>query len=286
MRKKQFEPLEIHDYKADTYPLPSHSHTYYELIYIHSGAGIHVLNSNQVDYEAGDLFLLCSDDEHHFQIRERTHFTFIKFTDSYFAGHKMHRPDALLVSTPESMMRNRLLKEVRLVLDEPCKTILRNTVENIVAYNCRKDIATSPLIFYQVLSIMGLIREAAAKMDIRVDNGHPEGEELIFFIHQNIYDPQQLQVKNVSARFNLSPTYFGEYFRQKFGVSYRNYLKQYRLKLIEKRLQVSSLTIKQIAEEFGFADESHLSHFFKRSRNMSPRNFRSGSDLSSYGKYP
>lgn len=279
MRKKQFEPLQIHDYEAEIYPLPSHSHTYYELIYIHSGAGTHVLNNNHMVYGPGDLFVLCAGDEHCFQISEKTHFTFIKFTDSYFSGHKMHRPDALLIFTPESLMRNKLLKEVKLVLGEPCKTILRNTVENIVAYNCRQQIASSPLVFYQVLSILGLIREAAANLKIRIDQGQPHHEELIVFIHQNIYEPTQLQIKNIASRFHLSPTYFGEFFRQKFGVSYRAYLKEYRLTLIEKRLMIPGLPIKQIADEFGFSDESHLSHFFRRTRNMSPTAYRASTQI-------
>lgn len=61
--------------------------------------------------------------------------------------------------------------------------------ENIVAYNCRKDVSSSPLMFYQILSIFGLIKEAAAKLNIRMDNGQPEKEELISYIHQHIYEP-------------------------------------------------------------------------------------------------
>lgn len=41
-------------------------------------------------------------------------------------------------------MRHKLLKEVKLKMDEPCTTILRNTIENIVAYNCRKDNTPPP----------------------------------------------------------------------------------------------------------------------------------------------
>lgn len=167
-----------------------------------------------------------------------------------------------------------LLKEIKLKMDEPCVTILRNTIESIVAYNCRKDVATSALVYYQILSIFGLIREAMAKLSIRIDNGQPDKEELISYIHQNIYEPSLIQVKNISAHFNISPTYFSDYFKRKFAISYRAYVSEYRMKLIEKRLAVPMLTIAQIADEFGFSDESHLIHFFKKNKNMNPGSYR------------
>lgn len=274
MKKTQFDALVIHDFEEKVFHLPAHSHTYYELVYIRKGSGIHLLNNNRLPYTAGDLFILSMEDQHYFEIKKSTHFTFIKFTDSYFAGHKSNRPDSFLLFTPESIMRNKLLKEVKLKMDEPCVSILKNTIENIVAYNCRKDVATSPLVYYQILSIFGLIKEAAAKLNTRIDNGQPDKEELISYIHQNIYDPSLIQVKNIAAHFNIAATYFSDYFKRNFLISYRDYIKKYRVKLIESRLDSPLITTKQIASEFGFTDESHLSHFFKGIKKMSPMEYR------------
>jgi len=274
MKRTQFDQLVIHDFEEKVFHLPAHSHTYYELVYIRKGSGIHLLNNNKIPYTTGDLFILSPEDHHHFEIRKSTHFTFIKFTDSYFAGHKMNRPDALILSTPEAIMSHKLLKEVKLKMDEPCVSILRKIVENIVAYNCRKDVASSPLIYYQILSIFGLIREPAAKLSIRIDDGQPDKEELISYIHQHIYDPYLIRIKQIAPHFNVAVTYFSDYFRNKFGISYRAYINEYRIKLIEKRLKDPSLSMKHIADEFGFTDESHLSHFFKSMRELSPMSFR------------
>ncbi|RAJ24609.1 helix-turn-helix domain-containing protein [Pedobacter cryoconitis] len=274
MKRTQFDQLVIHDFEEKVFHLPSHSHTYYELVYIRKGSGIHLLNSNKIPYTTGDLFILSPEDHHHFEIKRSTHFTFIKFTDSYFAGHKMNRPDALILSTPEAIMSHKLLKEVKLKMDEPCVSILRKIIENIVDYNCRKDVASSPLVYYQILSIFGLIREAAAKLSIRIDDGQPGKEELISYIHQHIYDPSLIRIKHIAPHFNIAVTYFSDYFRNKFEISYRAYVSEYRIKLIEKRLKDPSLSMKHIAGEFGFTDESHLSHFFKSRRKLSPMNFR------------
>jgi len=276
MKKTQFDQLVIHDFEEKVFHLPVHGHTYYELVYIRKGTGIHLLNNTRLPYSAGDLFIISPEDQHYFEISKSTHFTFIKFTDSYFAGHQINRPDELILSTPEAIMGNKLLKEVKLKMDEPCVSILRKTIENIVDYNCRKDVSSSPLVYYQVLSIFGLICEAAAKLSIRIDDGRPDKEELISYIHQHIYEPALLQVKHIAPYFNIAASYFSDYFKRNFEISYRNYVSEYRMKLIEKRLQIPAMTIKQIADEFGFNDESHLSNYFKMKHQISPSKYREG----------
>ncbi|MFC3352403.1 AraC family transcriptional regulator [Sphingobacterium zeae] len=244
-------------------------------MYIHKGSGVHLLNQTRFRYKKGDLFIISPEDEHYFEIAKSTRFTFIKFTDEYFSGHKMYyEADVFIALTPESIMRNKLLKEVKLKMDESCASILKNTVENIVAYNLNRDIDRSPLMFYQVLSILGLIKEAAAKLNIRIDNGQADKEELISYIHQHIYEPSLIQIKSIASHFSISPTYFSDYFKNKFDISYRNYVNDYRISIIEKRLAVPSISLSQIADEFGFTDESHLNKFFKNRKRVGPKAYR------------
>lgn len=273
-RLRQFEPLVISDFEEEVYSLPKHNHTYYEIIYIYKGCGLHHLNENILSYSTGDLFLLAPEDQHYFDIKKSTRFIFIKFTDNYFNSKKHISPDEFLMRAPESLMRNKSLKETKLRLEEPCKTILKNTVENINAYNTRKDVAASPIIFYQVLSILGLVKEAIAKMDIPGGYRYPGKEQLISYIHQHIYIPQKIQIRQIALHFNIAPSYFSAYFRRNFDISYRDYINQSRTKLIEKRVANGHLTLKQIAAEFGFTDESHLSHFFKKKLLMNTSAYR------------
>jgi YesN/AraC family two-component response regulator len=282
MKKTQFEPLEIKVFEENEFHLPVHGHTYYEIIYIIKGAGVHLINTNRLPYKSGDLFVISPEDEHYFEIKKCTRFVLIKFTDSYFSGKNHLAPDEFLRTQPEAIMRNKLLKEVGLVLDEPCKTILRNTVENIVAYNCRKDVSSSPIVYYQVLSILGLIKEATGKLDQRIDNGLADKEAMISYINQHIYEPEKIQVKFIAGHFNIAGNYFGAYFKRNFDLSYRDYVNQYRTKLIEKRIISGQLSLKQIAVEFGFNDESHLSNYFKNRNQTRPTSFRKGLKASEY----
>ncbi|WKL42732.1 AraC family transcriptional regulator [Flavobacterium sp. ZE23DGlu08] len=270
----QFETLVIDEFEEDKFHLPTHSHTYYEIIYIVKGNGIHHLNNNLLSYKTGDLFVISPDDEHYFDIKKSTRFVFIKFTDNYFNSNKKLSCDEFLLNTPENFMRDKSLKENVLKLDEPCKTILKNTIENITAYNSKTNVSTSPIIFYQVLSIFGLIKETMRCMNMQITGTGIDNEQIISYIHQNIYNPKLVQIKSISTHFNIATTYFGTYFKRSFSITYRDYTNNLRTKLIEKRFFNNQVPIKQIAYEFGFTDESHLSNYFKKQKNMKPSDFK------------
>lgn len=273
MKLNQFETLLLDEFEEEKFHLPVHSHTYYELIYIVKGHGIHHLNDNLLPYKAGDLFAISPDDSHYFDIHSSTRFVFIKFTDSYFSSKKNLYTDDMLINTPEQFMRERLLKENVLELGEDCHSILHNTVQNITTYRCRADISTSPIVFFQVLSIFGLLKEALLKMQNGLVGRSFDNSEVIGYIHQNIYSPQQIQIKAIAGHFNIAPTYFSAWFKRNFGISYREYVNNLRTKLIEQRIKGRNMPIKQIAHEFGFTDESHLSNFFKKRKNIKPSEF-------------
>jgi len=277
---KQFETLVIDEFEEEKFHLPKHSHTYYEIIYIVKGSGIHHLNKNLIPYKTGDLFVISPDDEHYFDIKKSTRFVYIKFNDTYFYSKRNLACDDFLLRKPEEFMREKILKEQVLKLDEPCKTILKRTIENITAYNCRNDVSTSPIVFYQVLSIFGLIKEALKCMNVPLLGNSFDNKQIISYIHQNIYDPKMIQVKAISEHFNISPTYFSAYFKRSFSITFRDYVNNLRLQLIEKRISGRQMPIKQIAYEFGFSDESHLSNYFKKRRKVAPGSFKK-SDLNS-----
>ncbi|MCX8524908.1 AraC family transcriptional regulator [Chryseobacterium formosus] len=274
MKRKQFEPLEIDSFETTVYPFPRHSHTYYELVYISKGVGNHHVNQIVTPYKTGDLYLISPDDEHFFEIKKSTKFCFIKFNDAYFKENRHLSPDNLIIASPFDMMRNNILKEEKLIFDEPCQSILRKTVENIFQYNEFHRISDSPIVFFQILSLFGLIREASLKLNIRIDNGAPQKDDLISYIYQNIYSPEKIRIKNISEHFNISNTYFSAYFKRNFDVTYRKYITDYKLKLIERRIQSGQMTMKQIAFEFGFTDESHLTNYFKKLNKMNPSDFK------------
>jgi len=273
-RLRQFEPFILSDFELDVYPLPRHNHTYYEIIYIYHGSGQHCLNNNNFNYATGDLFLLTPEDNHYFIIEQRTRFVFLKFTDSFFYNQRYTSP-GFFDREVEPVMRNKFLQETKPALTLADKQFLKSIIDNITAMNTPSADETAAIVFYQLLSIIEMVKKALKKHDYKPPfTAQKNNEQLLSFIHQNIYTPELIQIKTISENFNISPAYFGAYFKRNFGISYRVYLNQYRINLIERRLVNSSLTLKEIASEFGLVDESHLSRYFKTQKKLSPRAYK------------
>ncbi len=269
----QFDPLVIEDMQEAVFTCSRHSHTYYELVYIHTGNGFHFLNEDVMQYEGGDLFLISPGEYHSFEIEHETHFTYIKFTEGYFESKKHLAPDEFKIGAPEFLMQMKWLKEVKILIKHPCNEILKATILNLVLYSKHRNISSSPIVYYQLLSIFGMIKEILKERNISLHKEELNFEKLISFIHENIYDREKLTVNSIASFFNISPTYFSNYFKRHFGLSYQEYLDRYRVTLIEKRLSIGGLKIKQIADEFGFTDVSHLSKTFKKIKGHTPREF-------------
>ncbi|UTX49250.1 AraC family transcriptional regulator [Chryseobacterium sp. MA9] len=98
--------------------------------------------------------------------------------------------------------------------------------------------------------------------------------KIITYIQQHIKDREKTGIQIIAEHFGISGNYFGEYFKQQTGVSYQDYLLDYRLKLVETYLKYSSIRLSEIAYELQFSDESHLSKLFKKYRGVTPGEYR------------
>lgn len=96
------------------------------------------------------------------------------------------------------------------------------------------------------------------------------------YIQSHLRQPELLRLKNLGEQFNLSGNYIGKYFKACCGESLQNYIIRCRLLEAERLLAQTDMNISEIAASLGFTDDSHLSHAFKRSKNMTPREFRKG----------
>ncbi|WP_312285963.1 AraC family transcriptional regulator [Chryseobacterium gleum] len=98
--------------------------------------------------------------------------------------------------------------------------------------------------------------------------------KIIAYIQQHIKDREKTGIQVIADHFGISGNYFGEYFKQQTGISYQDYLLDYRLKLVETYLKYSSVRLSEIAYELQFSDESHLSKLFKKHKGVTPGKYR------------
>lgn len=94
----------------------------------------------------------------------------------------------------------------------------------------------------------------------------------IGIMHQFIAD--QLSVRGLSKRVNLSPGRLLQLFKKETGWPPMQYLKKLRLKRAEQLLQNTFLSVKEIAFLSGGRDMSHFVRDFKKRYGRTPSEFR------------
>jgi AraC family transcriptional regulator len=94
----------------------------------------------------------------------------------------------------------------------------------------------------------------------------------IIYIHTHLAEP--VSIDDIATAAGVKANYFTRLFKRLAGVPPRRYLTEARFERAKELLRGSEKTLTQIAEETGFADQSHLTTTFQRLAGMTASDFR------------
>lgn len=259
-RYKQFEPLKISDFEVAEWVHPTHQHNHYELIYIKHGSGCHFINSVQVEYKGGEVFLIGPEEAHSFVIEKKTRFIYLKFIDLYL--YQDGNSDHSGIRHLEYLIKSRETHLSAFVFDEQDQLSINILFDVIISL--KEDLLRNEqLIWMQALSIAHILQRNMPEIK---STAHRKADlQAVFcYIHKNIYQPEKLKAEIMAEQFKLTKDYIGPYFKKNTGSTLREYIKAYRNQLIKQRLATGKFRLKEIAAAFGLTDESHVSKLMKQ----------------------
>lgn len=97
-------------------------------------------------------------------------------------------------------------------------------------------------------------------------------KEALSFLEQNFqYD---ISVEDIAASCGLNRSYFGKIFRAAIGKTPQEFLINYRMTKAAELLKLSKLSIGDISNAVGYANQLHFSRAFKNIYGVSPKNWR------------
>ena len=85
---------------------------------------------------------------------------------------------------------------------------------------------------------------------------------------------EKITIEDISKEVHLSQSHFMKYFKNTMGISFIDYLNEYRLTMASRLLLSSDSLILDIAAEVGFDNLSYFNRLFKKRFQQSPRDYR------------
>ena len=92
------------------------------------------------------------------------------------------------------------------------------------------------------------------------------------YIRENRRD--EISNTEIGAVFGYHPFYVSNKLKEAKGVTLRQYIINYRMKLAKRLLELTDKSIGEIAEEAGFKDASYFTKSFKSSFGITPKEYR------------
>lgn len=272
-RENIHQSLEIFYEQVDQCPLKERMFNFFEMVYVISGSGDHSVNGNRFAFYPGDLFLITPSDIHEFDLSSICEFMVIRFGEGYIREYQWKSIDHL-----ECILHYASDLSGSVLISQDDKELIRQLMQNLRQANTGQFMYSQDLVRHLVNAIIVVAARNIAFVKPSGLSVHPDNRisQILDYIQLHIRQPELLKINVIAEKFGMSSTYLGNYFRRQCSESLQQYTSAYRLRLIEHRLRFSTKRIHEIADEFGFADESHINKFFKRHRQMSLKAFRIG----------
>lgn len=276
----QQEPLEVEEFAASAWAGSRQLRNHFELISIRTGSGDCVVNGQRLRYQAGSVFLLGPADCYSFVIDQTTDFGVVKFTEPYLTeltATGIHT--SAWQQLRDYTLHASLGRMGRIVLGNKEQQQFEALLTLLFAECSNRG---QPFNNTLAESLMGAVLSFIGRQFM----GHAVGERvvpsyagnfvqrLLAHIRRHISQPERLRVDRLAADFAYSPKHLSALFKQETGESLGQYILRYKLKLVETRLLLSTLTVSQIADELAFTDVCHLNKLFKKHYDTTPSDYR------------
>ena len=271
---QQFTDFFIADYQDKEDELPNrvkaHRHTYYEIIWVRQGKGIHTIDFDEFSFDGPCLFLLHPQNIHTITKERRSEGGVIKFGTTFFYGDNDKADFMLKYGVFDDIDR---LPVIRLTHEEACDVaLLFNQIRR--EYESKDAFAPAILVAYLKIFLLKIFQIKKKSVN-KICFQHPDFiryQRFLTLLDSN-YKTQQ-KVSFYADTLSISPRTLSNLTNRFTGKSTQALI-QDRLILEAKRLLYhSDYSIKEIAYLLNFQDVSYFNRFFLKNASATPLNFR------------
>ncbi|WP_051959862.1 AraC family transcriptional regulator [Sphingobacterium sp. ML3W] len=266
----KYRPIEAYLLSAEN-SFKDVSVNFFNFIYVISGSGDHYYNGNAYAFKAGYFMVSTPDKGHQFKMTERVEFLIMQFhinTIIHYPWKSIKDLDRLLFNSSQTSGKINFSENDSQLVIFFVNGLISNLKDKSLYYRELNMSYIDSLIFIVARSLSSMKPAGFS------ENTENKIEDVLNYIEENIHYPKKLTIQQICSSLQITPNYFSTYFKKNCGINFQKYINDYRLRLIEHRLKYSDKRVGEIAEEFGFVDESHINKFFKKQRGMNMSSFK------------
>lgn len=263
--------------QTNSFPITPHWHYFIEIIYLLEGDACVQAGTQTFILQPGDLLIFHPQVIHSisFHTTPALQYYVIKFAPVYLNLANSNLPN--LSSLLHMVQENPQLPIVftkQMLAGLPLKELFEKSVEVVSKKEFGYDIITHSYYCLIIAELLKIWKKQGFQINPQQQKNsiHERFASIAEYIIQHYQEP--LCVSSIAEHFHMSYSHFALKFKEYYGQSCKDFIKQIRIQKAEDLLRFTDLDLSYISQETGFCDCSHFIHVFKEYHGITPKKFR------------
>lgn len=273
-RYTEHRALNMFSLSLQKWEFPLHRHSFFELIFIAEGSGLHLINGFTIPYKQYSCFLITPEDEHEFIIEKATRFEYLKFTELLLHERNDIKWQQKILNTLKKIN----LSGREIICNEDDRTMVISLLQLMRTEYGENKIWSREILLDLFGALMSVLMRniVAVKFEKKADLSGADQKILaiLAYLRENLTQKEKTNIGHLALEFNLSPAYVSEFFKKHTNETLQQFIINSKLKIAERLLKQSDFTVTQIANKLGFNDASHFSKVFMKCYGQSPGSYK------------
>lgn len=252
------------------FQFPVHWHKEMEIIYIEEGCLTIHISGQSMEAKAGEIYFVNPGELH-----------FMGSEDGGVSYYTLLFPLTFLSFQSEDDLEEELLNPLRngirrfpvCLLDDGQRGKIAEILDKLIAYNNQsqpfgKQIGTR----IYLLEILDLLWQWNVFLQ-RMESGQGVLQrEMLSYIQQHY--TEKMTLGDLAKEFHMSEKYLSRYFKQHFGLNFKQYLMHLRMMQAKHMLETSAYSVLEVALSAGFPSVNYFIRTFKELYGITPLQYR------------